>query len=296
MNFSNKFKIWWWAILLAVLTGVCAGRFFAGTFNNFDNFIFIFWFILVLFPIISEINIGGISIKKDIENAKKEIKEQIGEIKNEIRNHINVNPIINVNTVPANQPEYQKKIEDEVNEDEKQIEKKSEEVSIIRGTENFTRKKTSSIGDTYKRFQRILLVENLVSKHFSSIYGENFKSQIKIESQSNEGALIVDGVLFDERKIIEIIETRLITAKSFDHIFYVLLNFIKKSVKLGIRIPIRFVIVSEEMNAVSAQQISEQALKINWTRKVNHLMPKIRAEFFKLEDDKLVEINLSKNE
>jgi hypothetical protein len=166
---------------------------------------------------------------------------------------------------------------------------------MIRGTKDYTRKKESSLGKTAERFKKALLVEGLVADYLFAVYGEKFKSQIKIESQlDNDKSLIVDGVLFNEKKIVEVIETRLITAKSFDHMFYVLSNFIKKTVKLGIKIPIKFIIVSEGMDEQSARQINEQIIKLNWTRKLNYSMPKISAEFFKLEEDKLVEINLSK--
>jgi hypothetical protein len=53
MNFSNKFKIAWWVIVLIILTIVSIWRLFIGSFTNVDIFIFLFWFILVLFSIIS---------------------------------------------------------------------------------------------------------------------------------------------------------------------------------------------------------------------------------------------------
>ncbi|KKQ79461.1 MAG: hypothetical protein UT03_C0053G0006 [Candidatus Moranbacteria bacterium GW2011_GWD2_38_7] len=273
MNFPNKFKIWWWAGLLMILTIIGGWRFHVGTFNAFDIFIFVFWFILVLFPIISEINIGGISVKKDIEDAKKEIKEQIGEIKNEIRNHINFNPIINVHTEKAKENEIEEKLKNEIRK----------EGNVDVSVESYKKGKIISTSEKVQnRINELRKVEDLVNKILVERFGENYRAQIKIINSLGK-KFIADGAVFEDNKIREIVEIKFITSKSIEAFKYIAGRYVNKIVELGIkRSAVRFVLVSKDMNQEFAQNIKIQMVFNEFIKNVfEHALPTINTEFYK---------------
>lgn len=51
---------------------------------NAQNLIFLLWLILLGWPLFAEIEIGGIRLKKEIEQTRAEVKESIGELKYQI--------------------------------------------------------------------------------------------------------------------------------------------------------------------------------------------------------------------
>lgn len=51
---------------------------------NAQNLIFILWLILLGLPLFSEIEIGSVKLKKEIEQTRAEVKESIGELKYQI--------------------------------------------------------------------------------------------------------------------------------------------------------------------------------------------------------------------
>ena len=51
---------------------------------NAQNLIFVLWLILVGLPLFSEIEIGSVKLKKEIEETRTEVKESIGELKYQI--------------------------------------------------------------------------------------------------------------------------------------------------------------------------------------------------------------------
>lgn len=51
---------------------------------NAKNLIFILWLILLLLPLFSEIEIGSVKLKKEIEQTRADVKESIGELKYQI--------------------------------------------------------------------------------------------------------------------------------------------------------------------------------------------------------------------
>lgn len=287
MNFSNKFKLIWWASLLLVLTGMSVWRFYVGSFINFDLFLFVFWFILVLFPIISEISLFGINVKKDIEAAKNEIKSHIAEIKN----HINYQPIINLNSAPAAPKEYEKKIKEEIQEESKQALKNkiTGEISI---TPNNDERKTSVNEKTQERLNKLLSVEKSINEILRSKFGDNYKTQIKLENQATAHKIIVDGLVLKDGSIEEIIEIKFITAKSFDHFYFVALRFIGKVFRVGMRVRVRFIIVSESMDITSAMAIKEQIDKLNFNKSIIKNLPSVVVDFYRLENESLVEVKI----
>ncbi len=51
---------------------------------NAQNLIFILWLVLLGLPLFSEIEIGNVKLKKEIEQTRAEVKESIGELKYQI--------------------------------------------------------------------------------------------------------------------------------------------------------------------------------------------------------------------
>jgi len=56
----------------------------------------------LVLPIVKEISLGGITLKKEIEETKREIKDSISKIRNEIISSVAVSPTINVGHHPMN--------------------------------------------------------------------------------------------------------------------------------------------------------------------------------------------------
>jgi len=93
MKLPNWFKILWWWILLLLITYFLFTRYsdlIAGKATPADIIIFLVWISLWLLPLVSEINILGIMIKKEVEAIKRDFTEKIEAIRNEIQNSIDV--------------------------------------------------------------------------------------------------------------------------------------------------------------------------------------------------------------
>ncbi len=285
MNFSNKFKqIYWW-ILLAVLSGLCIWRLVVGSFLNFDIYLFIVWFIIVLFPIISEISVFGLNVKKDIDSAKNEIKSQLSELRNTINN--SQNQTVNVHTiaVPAKKEDIEEKKREEISNEKIRPESKNNNnsVSISKDT---TQKKIGSSEKAKERQDRISKVEKLVNEYFISQYGESYKPQIKIEDVDSGAKVVTDAVIQkSDNKIAEIIEIKLIGEKSPDSFYFATSRFIQKLQKLGIKYPLRFVVVSEFMDKELAGAVKIQIHHFGSARSLGANIPKITAVFFKLNGE-----------
>ena len=115
---------------------------------------------------------------------------------------------------------------------------------------------------------------------------------MKLEDTFLNKNIIADGLIFKGDSINEIVEIKFITNKSFDNVYYIALRFAEKVFKLGLRIPIRFIIVSEDMNETGAKLIKEQIKYLNYNRHINRNLPKIDIEFFKLKAGELIEIKI----
>ena len=85
---KNTFKILkkhWWYIFLLVISSLYVFTYrydiYQMTELNAQNLIFILWLILLGLPLFSEIEIGNVKLKKEIEQTRAEVKESIGELK-----------------------------------------------------------------------------------------------------------------------------------------------------------------------------------------------------------------------
>lgn len=80
-------KHWWYIFLLLISTAYVVKYRYEicqMTELNAQNLIFILWLILLGMPLFSEIEIGNIKLKKEIEQTRAEVKESIGELKYQI--------------------------------------------------------------------------------------------------------------------------------------------------------------------------------------------------------------------
>ena len=303
MDFSNKFKFRWWILLLIILSMVSAWRLYVGIFNNTDIFIFLFWFILVLFPIISEISLFGINVKKDIETAKNEIKSYVNDIKNEIRNQNNLNQTINnYSSVPANKDEYKEKAIREIKSEDvakaEEVEKREQDQKHKRKdkTYNFIKepieqKKTDNV-KVQDRLNKIAKIETLVGNILKSVYGERYKPQMKIIDTDTGETLVVDGVIYKEDllNIAEIVEIKFITRISFSRFYYLALDYAKKLFKFGLKISIRYILVSEDIDDSYARDIKEQVTRINYFRSINRPLAHMEVQTFSFDGVQLKEL------
>lgn len=78
----------WWYIFLLIISSVYVFKYrydiFQMTELNAQNLIFILWLVLLGLPLFSEIEIGNVKLKKEIEQTRVEVKESIGELKYQI--------------------------------------------------------------------------------------------------------------------------------------------------------------------------------------------------------------------
>lgn len=51
---------------------------------NTHNLVFLLWLVLLALPLFSEIEIGSVKLKKEVEKTRAEVKEAIGELKLQI--------------------------------------------------------------------------------------------------------------------------------------------------------------------------------------------------------------------
>lgn len=71
---------------------------------NAHNLIFILWLILLALPLFSEIEIGNVKLKREIEQTRTEVKESIGELKLQLLDIKIANSNSNTFVVNNNQP------------------------------------------------------------------------------------------------------------------------------------------------------------------------------------------------
>ncbi|MCC7522952.1 hypothetical protein IT407_04110 [Candidatus Uhrbacteria bacterium] len=297
MNFSDVFRKAWWISLVAITTLAGLYRIFINSFEQFDQFLFVLWFILVLLPLVSEVSLFGVSVKKEIEEAKRDIKHSISEIKNQI----NMQTVIQMpapNPEPADKDELKEKIVSEAQElaeEESKVTATPEQVKMVMLSPSIPEQKISKSEKAKDREEKMTLVESLVFKYFQDIYADTSKKLVphqKFENQEGDTKVIVDGLVQSDSHIEEIIEIRYLTEKSFRNVFYLVQNFLKKLRRLKILIPVRVVFVSEELNTSSAIEMHREMLKFKSIRKTMGGIPKISDQYFKISGGQLESVEI----
>lgn len=95
-----------WYIILLIISTIYVYRFrndiFQITELNIQNIIFVLWLILLGLPLFSEIEVGSVKLKKEIERTRSEVKESVDELKIQILDLKITNS--NSNTLVFNNP------------------------------------------------------------------------------------------------------------------------------------------------------------------------------------------------
>lgn len=270
------------------MTSLCVWRLYVGSFLNFDIYLFTLWFILVLLPIISEVSIFGVSIKKDLESFKNEVRTQFFELKNSIQN--TNHQTVNINAVASKATEEEIKQKDAAMVEKNKALKRS--LSIVKNTEE---KKIGSSEKAIERHERHQSIEGLVNKYFLDIHGDNYQTQIKIQDLNNPlNKVVVDGVIYNTQgKIGEVVEIKVLNSElSFDSFYFVIVRFIQKLIKLQVNVPLKIVLVSELMTHENASILNRQIQQIIFSKNLGSMIPRIKGIFFLLKDNSLHEITL----
>ena len=112
-------KHWWYVFLLiisSIYVFIYRNDISQLTELNAQNLIFILWLVLLGLPLFSEVEIGNVKLKKEIEQTRTEVKESIGELKYQMLDL----KISNSNTLVFNNPPLASK--DELTQMQRQAE------------------------------------------------------------------------------------------------------------------------------------------------------------------------------
>jgi len=279
MKFNNDFKIIYWLFIVVALSLLLVFRLkliILGQITNFDLYVLIFWFVIVLWPLFNEISIAGFTFKKEIKKFKEEIRSYILELKIDNSNRVNIN------IGKADEKAYAKKQQEELTEESKV--KKTRFLSVKHQEKKQIQSKTEK---TKERLKKIKDTESFIREIMVKKYGDNYRPEMKIGNNLGR-EVILDGIIFNDKdQIKEIVEIKFITFKSFDSLKYIGGKFIKRLNKIGIGIDqtIRFIIVSEEITPIQAYQMK---LDLNFCGTLSGY--RINSEFFKFIDGNLEKI------
>jgi hypothetical protein len=299
MNFSSEFKTKYWWTLFIVLSLVCLVRLNNFSASPIDPYIFFFWFIIAIFPLVSEVSAFGINLKKDFQTFKEEIKTELVNIKNNISNTNNAASTVNFNFAPASPYEIDQKQNEEALENEKTLKQSkihSEEPAFLRKNvsinQSYRDQKQNSINPKVAERQRLISsVEEMVNKLLVSRYDSNYRNQMKIENTISEKSIVADGILFNGEKINEIIEIKLITNKTYHSFYFVASRFLEKLKSIGIMHPVRFIVVSEDMDQEGYKILQNEINKIGFAKGLGADIFKPKLDCFKLEGNALIPIH-----
>ncbi len=86
--FKHRRTIWYFVLLIASSVFLWFHRFDLFSFDPFNvvTFIFLFWVILLIYPLFSEMELLGVKLKKEVEKVKQEVQKAAGELKMQIMN------------------------------------------------------------------------------------------------------------------------------------------------------------------------------------------------------------------
>lgn len=119
MKLPNWFRVLWWSLLLASVTVFLAWRrteLISGKAMPADIIIFLVWIALWLLPVVSEMNIFGIQIKKEVEAIHRDMNQKIDNLRADIRNQVDIRTQVNPQfSIPVPAPDAQlPRIEEQV--------------------------------------------------------------------------------------------------------------------------------------------------------------------------------------
>lgn len=290
MQFSNTFKVIWWILLFIVLTLACIYRLrFWTEILSSDKYLFAFWCILALFPIVSEMSLLGVSVKKDIEKVKDEVRSWMTEIKNIIQNNNNRqnNSVNFYNSPVATKKEVESNREQEIQEESKIQEELNTEIlsssTKIKKIEEKTKEEKKKIRE--EKLLKIKTIEKEVWNYFLN-QNINFRKHIKIEDNNGKN-IILDGIITGEDGEEKIVEIKLVGPSGWTSVLYfIMLDFLEKLGRYNIDKDVIFVIVSENMDTKMITNIQNEFIKVKWNYRINKRI-NISGIFFKFENNKI---------
>jgi len=108
MNLPNWFKIFWWFLLVGLLTAFLWFRLpnlLGGKGAASDIVGFGVWAALMLAPMFAEVTILGVTLKKEVEELRESIAGQFSDLRNDVRTAVdvrtNISPAIHFGMPPA---------------------------------------------------------------------------------------------------------------------------------------------------------------------------------------------------
>jgi hypothetical protein len=111
MQFPSKFKYFWWVLLLSgtgFLIYLRHNDIITGNIQSFDTLLLAITATLILIPFFSELTLLGVTLKQQVEETKKEIKqdlkEQVYNLRSDLQNLVNVNNHMNSQVVVGSVP------------------------------------------------------------------------------------------------------------------------------------------------------------------------------------------------
>jgi len=301
MKFSKEFKIIYWLVLVVSLSGYIVFRFVNSSFdnsNNIDSLVLIFWFALIVFPLIKEINILGVSFKREIEDVKREVRDSVNNLKMDLRNNVNVNPNINIYSQKASDDEKEAKIKEDILE-EITTEAKNEvdcddklditEKVMVRIGEKEDKAKGKFFDKD--RYDKIKMTEDLIMGYLNDRYGEKFAPYVKLETSTGK-KLIVDGAVFEDGQFTKFIEIKLISGKGFDNFKYIAGRYLRKLNNFGLKVPMLFLLVYESIDEIKALEIKDDLNFLCYTNRTGRgdKFNVVDIEFFKLDGEKIIKV------
>jgi hypothetical protein len=109
MKFPNWFKITWWVVILVAIGFLLYQRYAdisLGKGNSVDLFILVIWVALAISPLFQEISLPGITLKQQLEELKKDVKQELVNVRTAIANSVDVRTQVN-SYYPAPPPDNQ---------------------------------------------------------------------------------------------------------------------------------------------------------------------------------------------
>jgi hypothetical protein len=103
MRLPNWFKVFWWALLIALLTFFLFQRYpdlVEGRATPSDVFVFSVWAALVLVPLFQELSLFGIEVKQEVRELRSELKSELVNLRSQIRNTGDAQARINLVPLP----------------------------------------------------------------------------------------------------------------------------------------------------------------------------------------------------
>ena len=193
----------WWYIILIIASSVYVfyyrNEIYQLTNLTAQNLIFILWLGLLIFPLFSEVEIGNVKLKKEIEQTRSEIKAST----NELRLQIMELRISNSNTVVVNQPLATKS---ELLELEKNLENSNED-DLDQAFSNITDTDRKSM----QRMLQFLLINEVIDRNIAGLAQEI----IKIANCAVHGEIVSEDYISFVKKTFPTVKRNLEIAKQY---------------------------------------------------------------------------------